>query len=623
MNKKAQVTIFVIIAILIILGALVVYIYRDEIFNQGETKDFPEVYGHFQECIELRAEEGLEIAGMQGGYVEVPEFEPGSNHAPFSSQLDFLGTPVPYWYYVSGNGVIKEQIPSLSKIENQLEDYIESGIKNCDFSQFRNQGMVVESDVNTINVRISDRKVVVNVNSDLFVQKDESQSRKTTHQVDLDSNFGSLYNEAVDFYEKEKETAMIENYTMDVLFNYAPVTGTEISCAPEVWNPREVVSDLRDGISSNINSLKVKGDYYDLDEEDNEYFVMDAESDFDVNFMYDKDWPTRIEVWPVENDVMVAEPVGLQKGLGVLGFCYVPYHFVYDISHPVLVQFSDGEEMLQFPLSVVIDKNNPRNSLAGTTFEDEDEMDEFCKYGNTDFTVYTYDASFEPVEAEIDFRCLNEECSMGKTEVKGGEARLNADFPQCANGIVKASAEDYVASEKIASTTSSGSVDVVLNKLYDLDLELSVGEGEISEDDLAVVRFEGSNYGATVVYPQQDEIKLSEDVYNVSVRVFSGSSFTLPESEERNCVEVPKEGLFNSLFGKTEEQCFNVEIPEREISHALTGGGENVFFPLQRELESASKIKISAGSLPSPDDLIQLQTNYDLLESNSLEVYLR
>ena len=34
----------------------------------------------------------------------------------------------------------------------------------------------------------------------------------------------------------------------------------------------------------------------------------------------------------------MAEPVGNQEGMGMLGFCYVAYHFVYDLAYPVLVQ---------------------------------------------------------------------------------------------------------------------------------------------------------------------------------------------------------------------------------------------------------------------------------------------
>jgi len=59
---------------------------------------------------------------------------------PFSSQLNFLGNPVPYWYYVSGNNVQKEQVPSKNEMENQLEDFIEEKINKCVFDEYYEQG---------------------------------------------------------------------------------------------------------------------------------------------------------------------------------------------------------------------------------------------------------------------------------------------------------------------------------------------------------------------------------------------------------------------------------------------------------------------------------------------------
>jgi hypothetical protein len=623
MNKKAQITIFIILAIVIVVGALVLIVFRESIFGRTGSQEFSEVYFKFDECIELRTTQGLQIAGSQAGYVDVPGFESGSSYAPFSSQLDFLGIPVPYWYYVSGNGVIKEQVPTLSLIEAQLEDFIKSEISTCDFSEFRAQGYVVDYDVSNVDVKIENSKVNVRVNSDFLVQKDDLRSRKTLHEINFDNNFGKMYDFAKEFYNKEKQEAFIENYSLDVLFNYAPVVGSEISCAPEIWNPQEVVENLRDALSANIGALKVQGDYYSLDDKTEEYFVIDVKSDFDVNFLYDKNWPTRIEVWPVENNLMIAEPVGLQQGLGILGFCYVPYNFVYDIYHPVLVQVYDGDVLFQFPLAIVIDKNNPRNSLIVRDFVQESELSEFCNYKNTLVNVQTYDTDFNPVEADVSFKCLNENCYIGKTSLESGDAVLSENFPQCVGGIVSARAEGYVTGEEIISTNSGKSVELILDKLYELNLDLRVGGSTISSDSFAVIQFEGERHKTTIAYPQQKTIQLSEDLYNVSVQIFSTSGLTIPQSNTRQCVDVPKDGLINSLLRRTEEKCFEIEIPSQEISQALSAGGKNIFFLFERDLKLSNSLIIDTKSLPSPSSLDQLQQNYELIETNYLEVDLR
>ena len=62
---------------------------------------------------------------------------------------------------------------------------------------------------------------------------------------------------------------------------------------------------------------------------------------------------------------MIAKPIGTQPGLSAMKFCYAPYKFVYDMYFPVLIQVyskDDANEVFQFPVSVVINKNMPREA---------------------------------------------------------------------------------------------------------------------------------------------------------------------------------------------------------------------------------------------------------------------
>lgn len=623
-SRRAQITVFVIIAIVIVAAVVLVFVFRDSIFGSQTGGEFESVYESFDNCVEQSTLRGLQIAGIQSGYVDVPEFEPGSDYAPFSSQLDFLGNPVPYWYYVSSNGVVKEQVPSISVIETQMEEYLELELERCEFNDFRNQGMIIDYSSPSVNVEISDRFTDVSVNMEINVERGDSRERKTNHEVRVDTRFGDLYNTAREIYSKQKQDAFLENYDVDVLYNYAPVTGTEISCSPITWNPQDVVNDLKQGISANVGALKIQGDYYDLQTKRNEYFVVDVESDYTANFIYNENWPTRIEVWPVENNVMVAEPIGLEQGLGILGFCYIPYHFVYDIYHPVLIQLSYDDEIFQFPVSVVIDKSVPREALEGSAIGDTD-LSMICSNKNSPTIVNTYDSELNPIEARIDFYCLNERCAIGNTEVSGNNAVYSGNFPQCVNGRVVASAEGYVSQSEIISTNENERVDLILDKLYNLDLRIlsSGSEVNLNEGELAIVRFESENYNTVVAYPQQRNISIAQGIYNVSVQVFSGNDLTIPASVTRECVDIPAKGILG-VFGRTNEECFTIDIPAQEISSALTAGGKSVeIISEETDLRNSNEIVLNVPSLPRPNTLEQLQQNYEIYENNFLEVDFR
>lgn len=615
-NKQAQVTIFIIIGIVIIVAALGIFIFRDKIFISAGASEFQEVYDYFDSCVERVTLDGVQLAGSQGGYIEIPDFEPGSEYAPFSNQLDFIGQPVPYWYYISGNGFVKEQIPSKKEIEKQLGEYIEKNIETCDFSDLRAKGYEISADNPSTSVSISKNVIGVNVDMPLSVSRNEKKEIKSRHNIDVFSKLGKFYDLANEVYGEEKKNSFLEKYSVDVMYNYAPVTDVEISCSPKFWNAQDVADDLKSGLSANIGNIKLSGDYYSLNSKENEYFVLPVSTDESVNFIYDSRWPSRIEIWPAQNNILIAEPVGLEEGLGVLGFCYIPYHFVYDIYYPVLIQIYDEKELFQFPVAVVIDKSNPRQALE--TQNDLPEEIGICNYPTTSIDVYTFDSNLKPVESSIEFQCFNDLCNIGSTTISGGDAHIQKDFPSCINGKIVSKAEGYVTQEYLISTNTPGVANILMDKLYDLNLEVVAGGLDVNDrNGQALIYFQGERYSTSAFYPEQTSIKLAEGFYNISVQVFSESSLTIPASTTSNCVQVAKPGIFG-FFGQTHEECFTVNTPSQTLGSALSAGGKSTEFILENDLKNSQNVKISVPNLPPVTSLDQLQANYQLLDYQNI-----
>ena len=145
-SKRAQVTIFIIIAIVLVAGVAGFFLLRDKIAITRLHASIEPAYNTFLACLAENTEVGIDVLETHGGYIELPDFEPGSVHMPFSSQLNFLGNPIPYWYYVSGNAIEKEQVPSKTKMEEQLQNFIEERIRGCDFAGYYDEGFEIELD---------------------------------------------------------------------------------------------------------------------------------------------------------------------------------------------------------------------------------------------------------------------------------------------------------------------------------------------------------------------------------------------------------------------------------------------------------------------------------------------
>ncbi len=608
MNKRAQVTVFIIIAILLIAVVAGYFIFRNKISVSKVPASLQPAYTSFLSCLEEDTLTGASILMSQGGYIELPEFEPGSVYMPFSSQLNFLGNPIPYWYYVSQNNIEKEQVPSKREMEGELEKYIEERIRDCSFEEYYEEGYSIYSEIPDADVEIRDNSIEVTLKMDFNIEKEGDTALVKEHKITTSSRLGKLYDSAVKVYEEEQKEMFLEEYAIDTLRLYAPVDGVELSCSPEIWNAEEIFNDLQEAIEINTLALKTEGSSKD-------YFVLDLPISEDVRFITSSNWPYNFEVNPSEGVFMIANPVGTQTGLGILGFCYVPYHFVYNIKYPVLIQVYDGEDMFQFPTAVILQGNNPREPLEGTATQIQDAK--ICEDKNTLMEVHTYDANLNEISAKISYECFGDTCHLGETSSTG---ILETEFPQCMNGYIIAKAEGYEEYKQLYSVIDSGEIHLILDKVYNTKINLKI-DGEKYEGE-AIISFISDDLSKTIVYPEQEVAELSEGDYNITVYVYQDSSLKLKESTYQECMEVPSSGI-GGILGFTKEKCFDVTIPSQIISSALAGGGAENYYISEYDLQNYNLLEIGAESLPTPTSLEKLQENYELFETKGLGVVFK
>ncbi len=614
-NNRGQVTIFIIIAIILVASVGVFFLIKSQISSVEIPASLDSVYTAFLSCIEEDSLVGISVLESQGGYIELPDFEAGSAYMPFSSQLSFLGNPIPYWYYVSGNNIQKEQVPTLRDMEGQLGDFVEEEIKDCLLNSYLESGYGVSmGDEVKASVDIREEEVEINLNMLLGLEKSNDTVSVKNHNVVVKSRLGQLYQEARDIYDYEQDTLFLENYGIDALRLYAPVDGVELSCSPKVWNADEVFDEIGLAIEANVNALKVEGGDYELQSRENKYFVVEVPGiESNVLFKNSNDWSNSFEVNPTDENIMMAKPVGNQPGMGILGFCYVPYHFVYNINYPVLVQIYQGSEIFQFPFAVVIQGNKPRESLETSAVASPEIQ--LCEYKNTEITVEVFDTFLNPIVANISFECFGETCGIGTT---GMDGRLVDLFPQCVNGFVVARAEGYeTARENVESTAQGGMVVLIMDKIYKKDVNLKLDGRDYTGE--AIINFVSNDTSATVLYPDQKEVELTEGQYEVQVYIYKNSSIKLEEQQQEQCLEVPQEGL-GGLFGITDEECYDITIPSQIISNALMGGGKQNYYIVKSELQESTIIDINTESLSVPRNIEDLQKNYIEFEDKGLDI---
>jgi len=313
---------------------------------------------------------------------------------------------------------------------------------------------------------------------------------------------------------------------------------------------------------------------------------------------------------------MVAEPFGTQEGLGVMGFCYVPYHFVYDLSFPVLIQIYDEEEMFQFPVVVIVDNNLPREGAkTDLPYEFEEEF-EICDKKTEEIEVNLYDVNLNKVDGNISFECFDKKCRLGESE----NGVFKGLAPACLNGYLDVRAGGFADKKQIISTNKEKLAEIILDREYELNIKLKVDGKNVGETTIITFRKTDGNV-KSIAMPEQDTIKLSEGNYEMSVYVYGNTTLTIPASSKTECVDAAKEGLLG-LFGGTKEKCFEVNIPETKLDYALMGGGKLSGYILESELMKGD-LEINVQSLPEPNSLDELSKNFETFETRRFDLEFR
>ena len=604
MQKRGQVTVFIILGIVILTVFVILFSFRSQILEQDFESEMnsiivPEqirpVKDYFDVCLRGITQDGINILSAQGGYITLPE-EPykRTTNDEFSNTLNLYSIhEVAYWFYETSNGIQEQQIPTKEEMETQLESYINNNFNDCEYfaQDFEEDGFIINYPENLASdVKINKNNVEVKLSSDLQISLKEVNADVNKLMVVTNSKLGELYDLAVQVMNKENKDLFLEEKTIDLMSVYEeiPYSTTEFSCERKVWQKAEVLNDLKEITNTNIAALTLKdqtsSSYLPTNKE---YFEIDiTKPDYITeSFSYSTDFPMFMDVSPTKGEILVGDALTQQtpeisKFLNLF-FCLNNYHFVYDLKYPVLIGLTDDNTGLtfQYATAVIIDNNKPRN-FEGEVFNTEyanEFTDNFCdnKVKPVEVTVFDSNTFRDIPDTSILYKCFTTTCYIGETNEEG---KLNAKFPPCLNGAIIAQKEGYELGGEFISTNIDQETTVLLDKHHTLNLEIKevqLGDGFTSsvEDKQAIVQFENLDNGyITMVTGEDSEIKLTDGTYQITSYLLTeaNTNIDLKSDSQISCVKVPRPGLLG-LFSN-EEKCFESEFDAGTLTDVIVGG---------------------------------------------------
>jgi hypothetical protein len=527
-GKKAQLTIFIVTGLVILIIALLLFYVvsqsRREFPEKEGSKEKPYAAGqtelrqYVEACIRPAVLQGIQIIGLQGGYINLPD-DVGTMRVKdtlHNYQVRIIdgnkkvvvaegeGNEVPYW-------VLRDSlaIPTLSFIEGELEQYVTEELEKCvnDFKPFRDENYEVNYSSISTDVEM-EKAVVVNIKFPIEMRRGDITFKEEEFFYTVPINMRLLYEMAYDLAAFESVYGYLEDHTKSLISLYSAIDRERLppfsqsdtslgSCKSVEWEKSEVEGMLKGIFSMNVPHLKIKGTTFTLPEVTDpiargvyESFVYDFfESDFptlEVSYSYRPEWDFMIyDVEPSRGSTLKPHKFKQNKIPLLPLVCVMDYDFKYTIDYPVLVQIKDaasaridpesntyfeGEGFtFQFLLDSFICGNEKRRCTGRASVEvspadssvDVSALPEslFCDEeqrisGN--ILIRTIDKGTNtPLEGvDVYYWCGSYENDCFMGTTDS-RGVLEAKFPQCINGVVYFLKDNYVAGSTILTTRTN------------------------------------------------------------------------------------------------------------------------------------------------------------------------
>ncbi len=183
MEKKGQVTLFIIIGVTIILSLLVVFLFKSEVTKSDLVEPSniglfsTSVQNYIEGCVKNTAEEALIFVGERGGYYQLPEIAD-----------EDLGAP----YYFYDKDVL---VPSKEQIEMSLANYLDSKLFFCiqNFAAFEKSGLEINQGEIVSNAKISKKKVLFDVTFPVTVVSGVTENSLARFSKSISSNLDIFF----------------------------------------------------------------------------------------------------------------------------------------------------------------------------------------------------------------------------------------------------------------------------------------------------------------------------------------------------------------------------------------------------------------------------------------------
>lgn len=485
MNKQAQITMFIIVGLVILLLAIIGYVAfeTDLIFKPPEAQVTSELETQLRpftnvvaECQERILSEGAQILLKNGGYIDNPALV--ATLLPQGNAVELPGgNTIPYWHYFESNQQ-QSMRPDLygtnsQSVSQQLATYVDERLEACipwqNFPEYDFEYSEYQS-----SLEFTDHQTTIVTAWDVDVQTPAGQRSYEEFQATIDAPILHLYDVVSEQINTFVQTSTPENNLINLLSFYAtgasdlpPLYGT-IGFMPDykIWNLQEGRVELAEIISRSNNFMQVYGSSEprliasDQDVMNELQFDGLQLSSYDVT-QTQIDFYTPFEqlYYQVDKNPAVAIPE-YQPRLPLIGAFVPPMadtNFAHDITYPLIISAKKGDYELVAAYEANIRQTEP------VYFSDDIgsvEQENLCTQpGGSQATIRVSRFDQAPLEqpVQILMDCQAVTCPLGETTTQ-----IQTQLPTCSFAGISAFDSELVSQTVPVDSQAGGSEEIEL-----------------------------------------------------------------------------------------------------------------------------------------------------------------
>jgi len=179
MEKRGQISIFIIISLIVIGVIIGFFVLKNTSFNIFSS-DISLINNHIESCLEESLFKSLKFFGTQGVVYNVNPED--------SKNLSYFN--IPYYYYEGENRLLP-----ITEIEEILKDYVKSYSDECldNLEKFEEQGYKIEKGEKELLVEIKNKEIKIYLEYPLKIIKGKEVTNLDNFEAEVDFDFMGVY----------------------------------------------------------------------------------------------------------------------------------------------------------------------------------------------------------------------------------------------------------------------------------------------------------------------------------------------------------------------------------------------------------------------------------------------